>query len=379
MKYDTDEEKEKLEQVNEDLVKFMRDYPKDKLSLTAIGNSISDGFSMSEPGKLLLDRNLELIDFGKSNGLDVQTYQLSRRENNNSLAVANWIIQNCCERDSHNWNKVDYIRLAKSGTVLLSEEEINKFFAGGSDKKVQDIIFDSNKNNANIVILNLGTGSFLDIVTRNGSLTIPVIFGLVLPNVFGAIDRDIYGISAILELIQNNNRLHNSNTQIYLCGAPGILNTAVTDIFMNSKIKKVGEGFANVTYVPSFPRQAFYEKEGHIIIDPHYNHAEYYHFLAEIENKIIDNYLVRDLMIDLDRILFKMSNDNDINGTDYSKNDIKDVIDEIAKKYESKTGDYNYFIDFIQPYLKGRYPFDFYRGSTENNIAKDLDGMKKSR
>ena len=27
----------------------------------------------------------------------------------------------------------------------------------------------------------------------------------------------------------------------------------------------------------------FYEKEGHIIIDPHYNHAEYYHFLAEIE------------------------------------------------------------------------------------------------
>ena len=160
MKYDRSEEKEKLEQVNEELVRFMRDYPKDKLSLTAIGNSISDGFSMSEPGKLLLDRNLGLIDFGKSKGLDVQTYHLSRSENNNSLAVANWIIQNCCERDSHNWNKVDYRRLAKSGNPLLSEEEINKFFAGGSDKKVQDIIFDSNKNNVNIVILNLGTGSF---------------------------------------------------------------------------------------------------------------------------------------------------------------------------------------------------------------------------
>ena len=378
MKYDRSEEKEKLEQVNEELVKFMRDYPKDKLSLTDIGNSISDGFSMSEPGKLLLDRNLGLIDFGKSNGLDVQTYQLSRSENNNSLAVANWIIQNCCERDSYNWNKVDYRRLAKSGNPLLSEEEINKFFAGGSDKKVQDIIFDSNKNNANIVILNLGTGSFLDVVTRNGSLSIPIFLDLILPNAFDSVDRDIYGISAILELIQNNNRLHNSNTQVYLCGAPRLLNTAVTDIFMNSKIKKVGEGFANVTYVPSFPRQAFYEKEGHIIIDPHYNHAEYYHFLAEIENKIIDNYLVRDLMIDLDRILFQMSNDNDVNGTDYSKNDIKDVIDEIAKKYESKTGDYNYFIEFIKSYLKGRYPFDFYRGSTDNNIAKDLNDMKKS-
>jgi len=371
MKYDKNEEKEKLEQVNEELVRFMRDYPKDKLSLTAIGNSISDGFSMSEPGRLLLDRNLGLIDFGKSNGLDVQTYQLSRSENNNSLAVANWIIQNCCERDSYNWNKVDYRRAIENEKPLLTEEEINKFFAGGSNKKIQDVIFDTNKANANIVILNLGTGSFLDVVTRHGSLSIP--------SIFGSVDRDIYGINAILELIQNNNRLHNSNTQLYLCGAPRILNAAVTDIFMNSKIKKVGEAFANVTYVPSFPRQAFYEKDGRIIVDPHYDYAEYYHFLAEIENKILDNYLVKDLMIDLDRTLFQMSNDNDLNGTNYSKNDLKDVIDEIAKKYESKTGDYNYFIDFIKTYLNGRYPFDFYRGTTDNNIVKDLNDMKRHK
>jgi len=370
MKYDKNEEKEKLEQVNEELVKFMRDYPKDKLSLTAIGNSISDGFSMSEPGKLLLDRNLGLIDFGKSKGLDVQTYQLSRSENNNALAVSNWIIQNCCEKDSYNWNIADYRRAIENGSPLLTEEEINEFFAGGSDKKIQDVIFDTNKANANIVILNLGTGSFLDVVTRHGSLSIP--------NVFHSLDRDIYGISSILELIQNNNRKNGSNTQIYLCGAPRIVNTAITDIFMNSKIKKVGATFANVTYVPSFPRQAFYKTpNGGIVPDLHYNQAEYYHFLAEIENKIIDNYLIRDLMIDLDRVLYQMSNDNDINGTNYSKNDIKDVIDEIAKKYESKTGNYNYFIDFIKTYVKDRYPSDFFRGSTDNNIAKDLNDMKR--
>ena len=372
MKYDKNEEKEKLEQVNEELVKFMRDYPKDKLSITAIGNSISDGFSMSEPGKLLLDRNVGLIDFGKSEGLDVQTYQLSRSENNNALAVSNWIIQNCCERDSYNWNIADYKRAIETGNPLLTEEEINEFFAGGSEKKIQDIIFDTNKSNANIVILNLGTGSFLDVVTRHGSLSIP--------NIFSSVDRDIYGINAILELIQNNNRNNNSNTQIYLCGAPRIVNTALTDMFMNSKIKKVGATFANVTYVPSFPRQAFYKApSGSIIPDPHYNQAEYYHFLAEIENKIIDNYFIRDLMIDLDRILFQMSNDNDVNGTNYSKNDIKDVIDEIAKKYESKTGNYNYFIDFIKTYLKVRYPFDFYRGTTDNNIVKDLNDMKRHK
>ena len=372
MKYDKIEEQERLDKVNEELVKYMRDYPKDRLSLTAIGNSISDGFSISEPGKLLLDRNAGLIEFGKNNGLEVETYQLSRSENNNALAVSNWIIQNCCEKDTYKWNVEDYKRAIKSGNPLLTEEEINKFIEDGSDKKIQDIIFDTNKQNANIIILNLGTGSFLDVVTRHGSLSIPY--------VFHSVDRDIYGISSILELIQKNNRKNGSNTQIYLCGAPRIMNTAITDIFMNPKIKKVGKEYANVTYVPSFPRQAFYKTpSGSIIPDPHYNQAEYYHFLAEIENKIIDNYLIRDLMIDLDRILYQMSNDNDVNGTNYSKNDIKDVIDEIAKKYESKTGDYNYFIDFIKTYIKVRYPFDYFRGSSDNNLSKDLDGMKRHK
>ena len=88
MKYEKNEEKEKLDKVNEELIKFMRDYPKDTLSLTAIGNSMSDGFSMSEPGKMLLDRNLGLVEYGKNGGVNVNTYQLSRSENNNSLAVS---------------------------------------------------------------------------------------------------------------------------------------------------------------------------------------------------------------------------------------------------------------------------------------------------
>lgn len=372
MRYDKVQEKENLDRVNEELIKYMRDYPKEKLTLTAIGNSISNGFSMSEPGKLLLNRNLGLINYGKNNGLDVEIFQLSRSENNNAAVVYNWIIDNCCEKDCHNWNIADYRRHIAEENPLLTEEEIKQFFSNGSEKEIQSILFDSNKTTANIVILNLGTGSFLDIITRHGSLTIP--------SVFGSIDRDIYSINAILELIQNNNRKNNSNTQVYLCGAPRIVNTALTDIFMNSKIKKTGEQFANVTYIPSFPRQAFYKTASGIILpDPHYNQAEYYHFLAEIESKIIDQYYIRDLMIDLDRLLFQISNDNDINGTNYTINDIKDVIDAIAKKYESKTGDYNYFLSFAKSYIKERYPFDFYRASTKRNISKEIDSLKKTR
>lgn len=370
MKYDKLKEKENLEKTNEELIKFMKDYPKKSISLTAIGNSMSDGFSLSEPGRLLLDRNLGLIEIGKKNGIMVKTTQLSRSENNNSLVVANWIRNNCTERDCHIWNQEDYKRAIKSGNSLLTEKEIEMFFSNGSDEKIQDIILNSKMEEANIVILNLGTGSFLDILTRHGSLTIP--------NVLGSLQRDIMGISEILELIQNNNRNNNAHTQVYLCGAPRIMNTVLTDLMMNHAIKKIGGEYANVTYVPSFPRQAFYKTpNGTIIPDPHYNHAEYYHFLNDVENKIIDSYLVRELMIDMDNMLYKLSVENDIKGGKNSGSDALDVIKEYAKKYEDKDGDYNYFLELAKIYIKNRYPFDFYRLSPENNLGERVNSLKK--
>lgn len=374
MKYDKVEEQEKLEQTNEELVKFMREYPKETLILSSIGNSISDGFSMTEPGKLLLNRNIGLIDYGKANGLNVETFHLARSENNNAISVADWIRRNLSEKETDAWNKVDYRRQIKNGNPLLTEDEIEEYFSNGTDRKVQDVIFakDPAKNKANIVILNLGTGSFLDVVTRHGSLTIP--------SLVGGVDRDIFGISSILELIQDHNRRKETNTQVYLCGAPRILNTVITDMFMNPKIKKVGKQYANVTYVPSFPRQAFYKTpSGQIFPDVHYNHAEYYHFLNEVEKKIIDNYLLKELMIDLDRVLFQLSEDNDIYGTHYSKNDAKDIIDRLAKKYESKTGDYNYFIDMVSNYVGERYPFDFFRLYQEENLSEEIRSMKRKK
>lgn len=330
MKYDKNEEKEKLDKTNEELIKFMRDYPKKSLQLTAIGNSISNGFSLSEPGRLLLDRNLGLIDIGKKNEVQVKTTQLSRGENNNSLAVANWIRNNCTENDCYDWNKADYKRFILESNPLLSDEEIEKFFSNGKDEKIQDVIFNSKSSEANIVILNLGTGAFLDILTRNGSLT--------LPNISGSFQRDIKGISSIMELIQNNNREKNAHTQVYLCGAPRIMNTFLTDLEMNPAIKKTSKEYANCTYIPSFPRQAFYKKNGAILPDPHYNHAEYYHFINEIQKEIINNYLVKDLIIDMDTILYKLSMENDLKGANNNIDDVLDIIDVIAKKYESKAG-----------------------------------------
>lgn len=370
MKYDIVKEKEKLDKTNEELIKYMREYPKDILSLTAIGNSISNGFSMSEPGRLLLDRNLGLIEIGQNNGIEVKTTQLSRSENNNSLFVANWIRSNCTESDSYRWNKKDYLRHIQEGNPLLTEEEIESYFSKGKNEKIQDVIFNNNSKEANIVILNLGTGSFLDVITRHGSLT--------LSSIFDSLGRDITGIVDILELIQNNNRENGTHTQVYLCGAPRIVNTILTDLLMNPAIRKSSLEYANVTYIPSFPRQAFYKtKSGMILPDPHYNHAEYYHFLNEVEKGIINNYLIKDLIIDIDTILYNMSKENDINNGAYNMSDALDIVRTIAKKYEAKTGGYNDFLDLVKKYIRRRYAFDFYRLAPEKNIGDVIDKLKR--
>ena len=51
-------------------------------------------------------------------------------------------------------------------------EKKEKYLSNGSNKKIQDVILKLKQEEVNIVILNLGTGSFLDILTRHGSLTI---------------------------------------------------------------------------------------------------------------------------------------------------------------------------------------------------------------
>ncbi len=156
------------------------------------------------------------------------------------------------------------------------------------------------------------------------------------------------------------------------------MNTVITDLAMNLAIKKIGDEYANVTYVPSFHRQAFYKTmNGAIIPDPHYNHAEYYYFLNCIENHIIDNYLIRDLMIDMDTILYKLSEQNDIKGANNTGSDALDIIKGIAKKYEDKDGDYNYFVDVAKTYIKGRYPFDFYRLSPDKNLGNSVERLKR--
>lgn len=83
----------------------------------------------------------------------------------------------------------------------------------------------------------------------------------------------------------------------------------------------------------------------------------------------------------MDTILYKLSEENDIKDANNSEKDANnsesdalDIIKGIAKKYEGKDGNYNYFSDMAKIYIKGKYPFDFYRLSPDKNLGKSVNG-----
>lgn len=309
---------------------------------------------------------------GKKNNIDIVTYQLSRSENNNGCIVSDWIRRNLSEADCYKWNIADYMRAIEDGTPLLDLEFIKKYFINPSNTGIKDVIFSSNDELANIVILNLGIGSFLDIFMRKGKKS--------LNSIRNSFERDRSGIVSILEMVQSSNRNDKTKTQIYLCGAPNVSRTFITNLFMNGGIKRVGREFANVTYVPSFKRQTIYKKtDGSHAFDIHYNRAEYLHFLRMIEKKIIENYSLKDAMISIDSELFKMSCENDTNMGKKNMNDALDIIDIYAKSISDSDEyyDYNMFIDYVSNYISVRYPYDFYRINNKQNLGKIISKKLK--
>ena len=158
-------------------------------------------------------------------------------------------------------------------TIGLKDKDIEDYYPEEpmEDIGLRDIILKNNSNIANIVIYNGGTGSFLDNVTRNGKHKLTT-----------GIKRDFLFINSTLTTIQTYNRFLGTNTQVYLCGAPRILNTPITDIFINSNLKKLAKQYANVSYVSPIPRKVLYKQEQYgIFPDTHYNEKEYLELLKK--------------------------------------------------------------------------------------------------
>ena len=373
----------KLQEVlNTKLADVLKENGITNLRLTSVGNSIASGYSMVRTVKPLLLRN-ESIDKILSNfNIMLARYIFARAQNNNDEHVNEWLGNNTNMSEINALNRNDLSSDSKihMQTTDLKQEEIDEYFPKEvkEDKGMQDVILESNENLANIVIYSGATGSFLDNVTRNGPISHKFTYG---------IKRDISSIEATLKYIQNSNRNNNTNTQVYLCGAPNYLGLNITGI-INNKLKKLASEYANVVYVNPVKAKLFYKKYGlddnssiksfqdfikqikFPSIDIHYDEIEYLEFNNNIIDSISNNYETTKALINVDRNLYKFSafveHDQSIIG---DKDKINEMVSGIISSEYSDIKDKdkkNQFLLRAKKYLLNRLPYDFHYAGKEN-------------
>lgn len=334
---------------NIELMKILKDYEKTKLIFTALGNSISTGFSFCDENKPFLDRNELLESACEEYDIDLYKYKFARSENNSDQNTLNYILNNYTEKEMNEMNRRDYEKYTLSGNELLSKEKIEEYYGEdkASDVQIQDILFNTEDEAANIVVYNGLTGSFLDNVTRGGKHKLT-----------NGIKKDLSHVEAILSLIHNSNRENDSNTQVYLCGAPRVLNTSIQETFMNKKLKEIIKRYPHVTYVDNVGRHLIYK--GKAKVDLHYDKNEYLKLTHVLLRQIIKNYVINESLINIDRDLYTLNKDIEMSNKERStKDDILSIISEYAYPFIDQENELE-FLKTVKNYLLERYCYDFF-------------------
>ena len=387
--------KEKLEskKLAEDLVEVLKqDNVKiTNLRLISLGNSIASGYSMVRSTKPLLLRNESLEEVLKEENINFERHHFARAQNNNDEHIFGWLVSNIKESEIHRMNRSDYSGSASSMiTRGLTKEQIEEYYPLDMEKDfgLDDLIKDRRLNIANIVIYNGCTGSFLDAATRNGNLTQQLMAG---------VNRDTTSFEAVLKYIQEQNRQYNSNTQVYVCGAPNFLGLRVSEL-INNKIKKISKNYANVSYVEPVKSkffykpletaefteeteltklQQFFKKHGRQV-DIHSDEEEYIEFNNNIMKTIKENYLIVNSLINIDRDMYKLNSTLEIENPEFiaANEVVQEVVADIFTKEIAKMPSPSLANQLTQragKYLTSRSPYDyFYIGKKRinNSIQK---------
>ncbi len=373
-----------------DLVKTLKqsNVKINNLRLISLGNSIASGYSMVRTIKPLLLRNESLEEELNKENIILERHHFARAQNNNDEHVFGWLISNIKESEIHQMNRSDYSGSASSmATKGLTKEQIDEYYPLNmkEDFGLADLIKEKKLDIANIVIYNGCTGSFLDAATRNGNLTQQLMAG---------VNRDTTSFEAVLKYIQEQNRQYNSNTQVYVCGAPNFLGLRISEL-INRKIKKISENYANVSYVEPVKSKFFYKplqleeiteeteltrlqqffKEHERQVDIHYDEEEYIEFNNNIMKAIKENYLINNSLINIDRDVYELNRTLEIKKPDLIVNDevVQSVVYDIFNEEVSKMPSSSLANQLTQragKYLTTRSPYDyFYVGKKRINSS----------
>ncbi|MBQ2639881.1 MAG: hypothetical protein IJF92_03870 [Bacilli bacterium] len=346
------------------------------LNLVSVGNSIASGYSIQRTIEPLLLRNETIEGVMNSYGVNLERHAFARAQNNNEEHVFEWLTSNIKESEINKMVRHDYgSNLTSMPVSYLDSRLMNKYYPIKikDDKGLLDIINNDDKETANILVYNGCTGSFLDNVTRGGKLSEMFTYG---------IKRDIKGLEATLKYIQNNNRTEDTNTQVYLCGAPDYLGLKITNI-INNKLKKVAKQYANVTYVRPIKSKFFYHniKDDKLGVDIHYDEEEYNRFNNNILSSIISNYKINKSMINVDRSLYTISKNIEVGKNNLIGNDeeIQSIVNDIVafETINLNPEDKKKFLKNVTYYLNEREPYDFFYIG-KKNIKEVIKEEKES-
>ena len=344
--------------------------------LTSLGNSIATGYSIVRTTKPLLARNESLNEIMSSNGIAVETNSVARPQDNNDEHIFEWLSTNKTVGEINKMVQHDFANTRTSRPPIygLNQQEVKEAYPSDNNARLQDLLKESNADLANVVIYNGATGSFLDGITRNGTLRQKLTYGIT---------RDLTSIESTLKWIQSQNRDNNSNTQVYLCGVPDFLGLGLSAILINNRLKKIAEEYANVVYVEPLNSKFFYDKYnneekpagfiGKLFdaifqgkrVDVHYDEEEYIKFSNDIFESILENYIPTQALINLDRRLcgynnyLQFINEDEVDYKKVRNEKISKMIDEEISKIENPT-DRIKFLKLLKKYMVGRFPYDFY-------------------
>lgn len=337
----------KLEKQNKKMVEMLKRNNISKINLTSIGNSIATGYSAIDTIKPLLKRNESLKKQLEKDGINYNCYSFARPQNNNDEHLLNWLIKNIKLSEVNRIVRLDFgknINAMDSSCITDEEIEIHYPLNPKNDIGFKDLIMEGNDNEANIIVYNGGTGSFLDDVTRGRKR-----------NLLSGFFRDFKSMDTILKIIY----LKHPHTQVYICGLPTLTKLNLT-AGLNKKIKRICDFYPNCTYVEPSSHNFFYLKNGLVKYDFHYNCNEYLNLNEHIINSIYNNYERNKCLIDFDIETKKINNYCQYEKPDARK-DKTIMLDPMLKVINK----YNEIMDkkmlkTIKNYYKRRYTSNFY-------------------
>jgi len=350
---------EKQIQLNTQLAENLNAQGINRLSLTSYGNSIASGYSMARRTIPLLLRNKTLSEIFEKKDIKVEKYNFARAQNNSDEHLYEWLLRNTKEQEIIDFSRADYNPNSKIYMhTSLSEEDFQKYYqASPANRGLRDVVLEDQDKLLNVVVYSGCTGSFLDNITREGKLTEMLTFG---------IKRDTKSLEAILKLIHTSNRSGESNTQVYLLGAPNFLGLGITEV-INRKLKKIAKEYPNVSYVPPVKSKFIYHdfETGKLTPDIHYDESEYLELNNSILSAINENYNSVKSLISLDREAYKLNSLIEFGSLSSPEEQAIGlaILEKIVKQELSKLPTEEEKRDFLKKakeYLLSRTPYDFH-------------------